>query len=485
MFFFLSTQTLSTYIDRSELDTEFIKVLDDRTMRDTIKKSKNSFVLFHADHLRMSDSAYLSYASIAKKYEKKADFYVVPASNGADVSRTYNVPGNPTLMHFNFGTKTGQHLGMYSKSSIERFIQNYTTTSIIELNFAEDVTKQQILDKIAESTVDRPHCIVLFCDNETQFGRAAYKTQNDLGTFYTYINIKSEAAAKAYGARWPSIVFMRFDDAQTFTYTKEADPDEMFIWIQHCAIPNFRPLDPAHLFSMDGVPLKSVISFLDTSDNKQYDDVFMALGKISNDDKWINLYYVDIRENPALVKLFGITEFPSTIYLSANYSIIKFYSEKGALNEETYKKFESDELKYSIVPTPEALFDDLRPVNEIAFEKMLQEGPFFTFFNSRFCVKCKTMKAAVFDAVHTIRRNSGKLKFASWDITLATPSFQKDLDIGIPSLYYYPDNNMTHGEVYVGPQNYLSIMEWVNAKTASFDLDDVMNKEVGGSFDEI
>lgn len=485
MFLSFASFVISQQIERNEIDTEFIKVIDDRTMRDTIKKSKNSFVLFHADHIRLSDAAFLHYATVGKKYEKKADFFVVPAVNGADVARTYSVPGNPTLMHFTFGTKTGQHLGMYSKDSIERFIANYTKSSIIDLEIKEDATKDQIMNAIADATEDRPHCIVLFCDSDTQFGRAAYKTLNDLGSYYTYVNIKSEKAAQAFGARWPSIVFLRYEDSQVFTYTKEADPDEMFIWVQHCTVPSFRPLEPQHLFSFDGVPLKSVVNIIDPSKDADVDAVYKSLGKISNEDRYINLYYLDAAKNPAFVKLFGVTEYPTTLYLAANYTQIKFFAEKGPLTDETYKKFQDDQVEYKIVATPDALFDDLRPVNEFAFEKLLQEGPFFTFFNSRFCVKCRQMKSAVFDAAHTIRRNGGKVKWASWDITLATPSFQKDLDIGIPSLIYYPDSNMTHGETYVGPQNYLSIMEWVNSKSSSFDLDGVMKQEVGGDFDEI
>ena len=476
----------TVYIPRQEVDTDFIKILDDKTMRDTIKKSKNSFVLFHADHIRLSDSAYHNYVSVATDYKGKADFYVVPASQGSDVARTYAVPGNPTLFHFTYGTKNGIHLGMFSKPSIQRFIANYTKPGYIELEIPENSTKDDIMEIISKATPDAPHVVALFCDESTQFGRAAYKVINDLGSYFTFVNIKSEAAAHAFGVRSPSIVFLRYEDSMRFVYTKEADADEMFIWVQHCSVPDFKELEPLHLFSPDGVSMKSVVTIYDDNNAESKDSVFISLGNLSNSQNWVRLYYADYSVHRGFADLFGVKTLPTTLYLSVNYTHIKFYAEEKPADKQTFDAFFSDSLPLNVVQTPPALYDDMRPVNEYAFEKMLEEGPSFTLFNSKFCVKCKTMKQATFDAAHTIRRNGGNIRFGSWDVTLATPSFQRDMDIGVPSLWYFPDANLTHGEPYAGPQNFLSIMEWINGKQpGQFDSDKVMEHELGSEFDEI
>lgn len=489
MFFVLSRLVSSleaTQIERHGLDSEFIRILDDRTMRDTIKKTKNSFVLFHADHQRLSDAAYMGYVKTANEFKGKADFFVVPASAGADVARTYAVPGNPSLLHFNFGTKNGMHLGMFSYDSIRRFVANYTKPSFIELEIQDSQNEEEILTAIRDATPDCPHAVVLFCDDSTQFGRAAYKLLNDLGAYFTFVNIKNPQAARNFNVRSPSIVFLRYEDSMRFTYTKEADPDEMFIWIQHCSIPNFKEMKTMDLFSPDGVSMKSIVTIIDDLNNDVADKTFQALGKLSNEQNWVRLYYSNAKADRAFASLFNVEKFPTTIYLSANYTHIKYHAVQDVCSKEVFDSFFNDSLKLNVIKTPQAMYDDMRPINEYALEKMLEEGPSFTLFNSKFCVKCKTMKQATFDAAHTIRRNGGNVRWGSWDITLATPSFQKEMDIGVPSLWFFPDTNISHGEQYVGPQNYLSIMEWVNAKASSdFNLDNVMEKEVDASFDEI
>jgi len=489
MFFFLSHSVFGSnikQIQRHEIDTEFIKILDDRTMRDTIKKTKNSFVLFHADHQRLSDTAYLNYISVANEFKGKADFFVVPASVGADVGRTYAIPGNPSLLHFNFGTKNGLHLGMFSHDSIRRFVANYTKQALIELEIADTATESDIFKSISDATIDRPHAVVLFCDDSTQFGRAAYKLINDLGVYFTFVNIKNPQAARNFNVRSPSIVFIRYEDSMRFVYTSEADPDEMFIWVQHCSIPNFKEIKTLDLFSPDGVSMKSIVTIIDKNDYDMSDKAYQALGKLSNEQNWVRLYYSDINSDRAFANLLKVEKLPTTIYLSANYTHIKYYSVNDVCNKEVFDSFFNDSLKLNVVETPQEMYDDMRPINEYAFERMLEEGPSFTLFNSKFCVKCFKMKQSVFDAAHVIRRNGGKVRWGSWDVTLATPSFQKEMDIGVPSLWYFPDANMTHGEQYAGPQNYLSIIEWVNAKLSfNNNMENVMENEVDAAFDQI
>ena len=132
------------------------------------------------------------------------------------------------------------------------------------------------------------------------------------------------------------------------------------------------------------------------------------------------------------------------------------------------------------------MYGTLRPVTEFSFEKLMEEGPFFTLFTSAFCTKCKTLKRAGIDAAKTIAKNNGKTKWAFWDVTKSSPSFQSNISLGIPSIWYFPTNNLTEGVLYAGPSNYLSIVEWVNGlEPESFDLDKIMTKEIGGGFDEI
>jgi hypothetical protein len=62
----LFARDVSVCVTRSESGSDFIKLIDDSMMRDTIKKVKNSVVFFHADHQHLSDVASGHYVSVAK-----------------------------------------------------------------------------------------------------------------------------------------------------------------------------------------------------------------------------------------------------------------------------------------------------------------------------------------------------------------------------------------------------------------------------------
>lgn len=476
---------VSIPVDREMIDSSFIKIIDDRTMRDTIKSVKSGFVFFHADHQRVSDVAYANYVEVADKYKSKAKFFVVPASQGSDVARTYSVPGNPCLMHFRLGTKTGIHYGMFSKDSVERFISNWTKPRFVDLSIKEGASEDEILSSLSAVFPDRALAVILLSDNSTKFGRANIELADELGNYFPFARISDPNVAKTLNARYPSLMILRFEDSQKFLYTGEPDVDEMFIWTQHNSIPSFRKLELNSLFSPDGVSVRSAIAFLNTSDYEQVDVVYPILGGHCSSQNWVKIYYADQIESRAVANLFGISKYPSMLLLSANYTHSQ-YAVTDVTDNETFTKFYEEKLELKTIPTPSQLYGDLRPVTEFAFEKMLEEGPFFTLFTSAFCVKCKGLKVAAFDAAQTIRRNKGNLRWALWDVTQATPSFQQNISLGIPSLYYFPTPNYTEGITYVGPPNFLSIIEWVHGKAPeSFDLDEVMSRELGGSYDEI
>ena len=480
----LASLTLAKPVARTDTDAAFIKILDDRTMRDAIKKEKRAFVLFHADHQRLSDVAYSYYVSVAREYRDKASFFVVPASLGSDVARTYSVTGNPSLLHFRKGTKVGTEYGLYSRESVERFVANWTRPSYIDVHFREDVKGDDMWASLGSLLPDMQLAVVIFGDNTTKFGRCALELSEELGTFFPFLKISGQQEARKMGVRFPSIVMVRFEDSQKNEYTGEPDVDEMFIWAQHMAIPQFRNLDNSALFSPDGVAMKSAIAFMDMEDDVQLDRVFRSLGKFAQQQNWIRLYYADANEQKAMRKLFGIDELPRLLLLAANYTDCQ-YTVTTVEDNDSFTAFFEDEVPLKSLKTPVGMYGGLRPVTEFAFEKMSEEGPFFTLFTSAFCAKCKPMKMAAIDAAKAIIANGGKTNWAFWDVTTATPSFQSNISLSIPSVWYFPTANVSEGIPYMGPQNFLSIMEWAHGQAPDFDLDEFMTKELGSSFDAI
>lgn len=481
----LLTIAISIELPRYQLDNSFIKVLDDSTMRDAVKKEKSSFVFFHSDHTRMSDVAYGQYLKVANKFKKNSTFFVVPASLGSDVMRSYSIVGTPSLVHFRLGTKVGTHFGLFSYDSINRFVANWTRPMMTQIQFKENVDEETVFAGLQQLYPDSRLVVAVFGDKSSKYGRCMFELADELGVFFPFVNIQDPQIAKALKLRNPSLVILRFEDSQRFEYNGEPDVDDMFIWIQHYSIPQFRSLDMKELFSPDGVAVRSAIAFLDSNNADQINDVYPAIGKYSSQQRWIRFYYADQHDFASLVNLFHIEKFPSILYLSANYTHCS-YAVADVNDNATFNAFFEENLTLKTIPTPSGMYGVLRPVTEFAFEKMSDEGPFFTLFTSAFCAKCKTLKTAAIDAAMTIYRHHGRINWAFWDVTQATPSFQTNISLGIPSVWYFPSKNLSLGSPYAGPPNYLSIIEWANGFAPdSFDLDEIMKQELGGGFDDI
>jgi hypothetical protein len=434
--------------------------------------------------MRPSDVAWGHYISVAKRYESLASFFVVPAAVGSDVARTYSVPGNPSLLHFRLGTRNGILNGFFSRDSVERFVANWTSSPLIP--FAPNVTTEGDFWQAAEERLpNRTLAVVVFGDNTTKFGRSALELADELGPYFPFLGVRDAALAKLVQARFPSVVLFRFEDRYKAAYTDEPDVDDMFIWAQHNSVPGFRNLDAAALFSPDGVSQRSVIVFVNRSRPEDIDGTFPVIGKYSSDQRWIKFWYADVTEQGALANLFGITQTPSVIYLAANYTHLSF-AKSGIDDNAMFTAFFDEVLPLKAITTPRQMYGSMRTVTEFAFEKMADEGPFFTLFTSAFCVKCKNLKQATIDAVDTLVRYGAELPWAFWDVTIATPSFQKNNSIGIPSIWYFTSANVSEGVAYAGQPNFLSIIEWAHGRnTTAFNLDGVIRGELGGGFDDI
>ncbi|EAY12796.1 hypothetical protein TVAG_401220 [Trichomonas vaginalis G3] len=478
--FLLLQSALAFYVERPETDEEVIKNLDDRTMRETIKKDRSAFVLFHADHQRVSDSAYLQYSSIAKKYKNASKFYVVPASVGQDVARTYGVVGYPFLFHFRYGTKTGNHFGRYTRSSIERFIANHTKIACLEIN--PTGSQGDVINQIANEYIDASAIVLVVSDSNNEFGKAADKLIDELAPFMPFARIKDEAKAIEIGFEAPSLILLRADDRQTVKYDGGADSDEMFLWIMHNSIPKFRPLNPQKLFSHDGVSLDAVIAM---SYGVGSDDLFISLENITNQVPWLAAYYVDLTEMPTIGRMMNVTG-ESLVFVRANYSKIQF-SVQSSKSPEKALDFEEDKLEMKTIEAPPSLYGYVRKITEPEFERLEERGEkFVVMFGSAFCSKCRNMRESYFDAAMALGRQGSKISFSYWDITEMTPSFSRDKDISVPSIFVVSKGDVETMEQYTGPTNFLSIIEWSSALIGkSDDADKMIKSELGSEFDEI
>ena len=476
-------------IQKELFSNNHIKILDDNTMKDTIKKLKSSFIFFHQDHSLISDNAYFHYLKISNLFKNISNFFIISALNSADVSRTYNIPGYPSLLHFRMGSKTSIHHGLFSNNSIYHFINNWTQPQYINLNFNNNnnnnITKNEILNKIIDIYPDKTHILIIFSLIDSKFGQQAKLLTEELGPYFSFIWINNSNYSEILGLKFPSLIMFRLEDSQQIIYDGDINVDDMFIWTQHSSLSHFKPLDYNKLFSPDGISIKSTIALIDTSISIQHKKAFQFLGKITSKQGFIKSYYADYIDFKSLYNFFNIKNIPSILYLSSNYTHFEYFYSLN-FNENEFDDFFNDNLSLNIIETPKEIYGNFRKVTELSFENMLFNKDGFILFTSAFCIKCKNLKNSVEEAIKIINKFNKNLNFGLWDITLSTPSFQKEKDIGIPSFWYFKNSNISLAKVFNGPINYLSIIEWIHGILPnSFDINIIMNNELGGGFDEI
>ena len=69
------------------------------------------------------------------------------------------------------------------------------------------------------------------------------------------------------------------------------------------------------------------------------DKTNIALGTLSNAQNWVRLYYADSKLDRAFADLFGTQKYPTTLYLSANYTHIKYHKVEGDCSKDVFDAF--------------------------------------------------------------------------------------------------------------------------------------------------
>lgn len=473
-------------VKREVFDTTVLKVLDDTFNVDAFSKVKSAFLFFHTDHLRISDVAYMNYVEAASKHQGEAIFYVVPQPKGSKIAQTYEIKGTPNLIHVRYGHRKGTHLGMFSKDSINRFVTNWTTPKYIDFSTGMDISEKELFVALKQVFPENKFCILLLSDNSTKYGRNSIDIAEDLAYYFSFARLSVKEVANTLNVRYPSLLLFRFEDSQRVAYSGDLKSDLIYEWATENLKANYKKLDLYDLFSPDGVPMKSIIAFYDSSDPDQFDQISPILEK--NSKKYSNylFYHSDYRRTRAIANLFNVTKLPSLVFLSSNYTYLNFALSTDIKNSEQIDAFTKGNLELSRISTPSQLYGYVKQVTEYSFDKIREQGPVYTIFTVSNSVRCKNLKTAAYDAAQTLKRYGTELQWAIWDVNKQEPSFSYNISISIPSLWYFGDKNISKGYLYQGPPNYLAIIEWANGNDPDlFDIDEITSQELGSDFDEI
>ena len=458
---------------RENFDDTFIKKVNDNSFSSTIQHLKSGFLFFHHPGYLVSDTAYLRFIDVAKKYKEITHFMVITPRDGVTLSRNFQIDGFPTLFYIPNATGKIEMAGSFTFGNIESFISTYSNFSIPTFDAPDDSTVQSLLQLASEKfdgDNDAQYVFVL-SDKKSKFGREADLLAREYLQKYKFLRIENNI--DSLNVRFPSIIYIRKEDKELFVYKDDPQLSKMSRWLNSIPKSKVTKFDPSLLFSKDGSVVSSLIQFVHNTDEE---NVIQSLIKVSKKYSTLNLMYAYPNECAIYLSLFKQTEIPNYIYLESDFLTFKYI---GLNDIDGIENFHN--LQLEKVETPRAAYGFIASTTEQGFRALLNQGPVFASFIATNNKVAQDLENAVSNAAKKIAVANGKASWCLWDVTIKMPSFAKTINLGIPSLWFFPSSNYSQAVHFFPAPDYLDIIEWAYDNTKDFELTEVLERESFGN----
>jgi hypothetical protein len=148
------------------------------------------------------------------------------------------------------------------------------------------------------------------------------------------------------------------------------------------------------------------------------------------------------------------------------------YSECEALGA-----FAEGRLSFRYFPTQPSVFGYAAEVSEGGFHELLKAGPLFASFDLRACESCNERTEIVRQVAIRISEFGSTTNWCVWDVARGRPRFEAELQLPVPSVWFFPTQNIKDGVFYTGKADILSLIRWAHAQRKDFDLAGVLQRE--------
>jgi hypothetical protein len=211
----------------------------------------------------------------------------------------------------------------------------------------------------------------------------------------------------------------------------------------------------------DGLPVKVVINFVRLSERDKLLPLLQAEAK----------YFPHITStfaDPSVYRQFlSKFEYPST---AKRLCFLSTFITIGYTECETLDAFVNNGVTFKYIPTPRELYGYAIEVNEIGFHELLRHGPVFIEFDLRGCETCNKRADAARQAAIRVSQFGSRTNWCVWDIEQSPASFADQIDIPMPSLWYFPSEKISDAIIYNGRADLISIIRWAYGQTKDFNL---------------
>jgi hypothetical protein len=461
--------SVSAAVRRSPaLDDSLVPRITDANRSTLFTSSTRCLVFFHADHSRLSDLAYLKFIHVIRDYSGIIPFYVAPSALNTELSRRLRVSVFPSLCFiFNENYTTRLH-GSFSFDSLSRFLENCTRPAYTVLQITSSTTHQDIISRTTVDEFDESSVVFLLSDTETRFGRLSVELTETFPPLYRMIKIENPLAGRLFGTRVPSIIFYRHSDDTQEVYEGAPLLGEMVHWLERVGVSRLKLFDVFDLFAKDGLPVKLVLNFVRRSERKA---AFPILREEARRFPGIISTFAEPDRYRQFLSMFEHNDTSKRVCLLSTFLSI------GHTDCETLDSFASNAAPLRYFTPPRSLYGYAVSVNELGFRELLRTGPLFVAFDVKGCESCNERAGTARTAAIRVSQFGSRTNWCIWDTDHAAPSFAGQLELPMPSLWYFPSEQVSKAVFYRGRADVVSIVRWAHAQIGDFDLSALLQRE--------
>lgn len=444
-----------------------VLVLTDNDLEDAIKEHEYLLVEFYAPwcgHCKRLEPEYSKAATKLAKLDPPISIAKVDATQHSKSASKYGVRGYPTIKWFVNG-KDSEYGGGRTADAIVQWVKKKTGPP------CKPLADSAAVDSFKDSA---DVVVVAFQDTSSE----DFKKIEDAarGIEDIEVGVADEAAAKAAGEAFPSLVlYKKFDEGKN-VFEGELNADAVQEFVTANSIPLVSTFSQESAPKIFGSGVETHFLYFNDEKSDSHDGIMKQLGEVAKEYKGKTLFVFVPSSEERVMSYFDFKkeDLPKAILVSLGEGDMKKFGFEGELTADSIKKhvaaYHTGELKPTL-KSEEPPSDNSGPVKVIVgttFEEIVLDPKkdVFVEFYAPWCGHCKSL-APTWDKLGERFAYSETVTIAKVDAT-ANDIDHPGVNVrGFPTIMLFPHDKKDKPVTYDGGRDLDDLVEWLtkNAKT--------------------